>query len=272
MRLSRRVVLVAALAMAGGGFYLLNRPTGSENDDLEGLARKLGEQQGLTIGFGDPKTFFMPPYVAADAQIEGVAFEPVDRAMVTASLKGIAKAFDAYPEKCLGRIIKAIFIAGKIVINGAEVGGTYGQDWIFVASPRNLPDESRQLTAELDVHHETSSFVWLRNSPLQAAFKAQEPADWRFETDAADQVSRGQGANPPIETGFLSAYGATTAENDFNTYAEVIFSDPARMKDMASKVPLVAKKLNLVLRAYMEIDPRLHETFSRMGLLAIAAG
>jgi hypothetical protein len=163
------------------------------------------------------------------------------------------------------------FIAGKILINGTEVGGTYGQDWIFVASPRNMPAETRQLVAELDVHHETSSFIWWRNPALQTAFKAQEPVGWSFQNDAAAQVARGQGADPAIETGFLSAYGATTSENDFNTYAEIIFSDPARMKDLAKKVPLIAKKVGLVLAAYIAIDPRLNETFSRTGLLEAAS-
>jgi hypothetical protein len=264
-------MLIAALAMAGGGAYLLDRPADGEIGDLDAFARTLGERQGLVIGFGDPKSFFVPPYLAADAEVQGVTFDPADRGMIDASLKGIAKAFDAYPEKCLGRIIKAVFIAGKILINGTEVGGTYGQDWIFVASPRNMPAETRQLVAELDVHHETSSFIWWRNPALQTAFKAQEPVGWSFQNDAAAQVARGQGADPAIETGFLSAYGATTSENDFNTYAEIIFSDPARMKDLAKKVPLIAKKVGLVLAAYIAIDPRLNETFSRTGLLEAAS-
>ncbi|MGN8024312.1 hypothetical protein ACTJJ7_26740 [Phyllobacterium sp. 22229] len=266
MRISRRVLLGMAVALAGAGAYLITRPAGDDAGDLEGVADALGRRQGLIIGFGNPKSFFAPPYIEADAAVEGVVFDPVDRDMVAASLKGIARAFNAYPEGCLGRIIKAIFIAGKITIDGAEVGGTYGQDWIFVAAPRNTSAETRELAAELGVHHETSSFIWWRNSALQAAFIAQEPADWTFQTSAMNQVASGHAVDPPVETGFLSAYGATTSENDFNTYAEIIFSNPSRMRDLAARVPLIAKKLNLVLNAYTQVDARLADSFSKMGL------
>ncbi len=278
MNLTRRVMLGTALAMAGGGAYHLGKSpgnTGLEADDekisdLEGYARVLGEQQGLVIGFGDPKTFYVPPYMPEDAKVQNVLLSPVDREAVSDALKGIGKAFRAYPEQCLGKIIKAVFIAGKILIEGTEAGGTYGQDWIFVSAPRDMPPATRRLSAELVVHHETSSFPWLRSSALQAAFQALEPADWAFQTSTADQIAFASRPTPPVESGFLSSYGATTSENDFNTYVEILFSDPARMKNLAGRVPLIATKLALVLETYIKIDGRLRETFAGTGVLAAA--
>ncbi len=267
--LTRRLALSAAFLLGSGGVWLLSRPLRGEAIDIDVMAATLGERQGVKIGFGDPTGFFVPPYLAADAPVQGVAFQPVERDAVADSLKGIAKAFDAYPEKCLGRIIKAIFIAGKITIDGAEAGGTYGLDWVFLAAPKNVSPETRALTAELGVHHETSSFLWIRNPKLQRDFTALAPAGWRFQDTAADEISRNGNSAPAPETGFLSAYGATTAENDFNTYAEILFSDPDRMKKLAEATPLVAKKLALVAAAYVAADARLDEQFRKSGLSKI---
>ncbi|MDK4702030.1 hypothetical protein PH562_07220 [Rhizobium sp. CNPSo 4062] len=272
MIVSRRLLLGAAVVLAGSGSYLLGRSTPKEDAlaDPDACAAKLGRQQGLTIGFGDPSTFYVPPYLPADAPVEGVVLSAADHTAVKDSLRGIARAFEAYPEQCLGRIIKAIFIAGKILIDGAEAGGTYGLDWIFLAAPSNVSAETRQLTAELGVHHETSSFIWLRNDALQRAFTALEPAGWQFQNSATDQIARNAQTAPPVETGFLSAYGATSSENDFNTYAEIVFSDPGRLIKLAESVPVIARKLALTLDSYVAIDERLRETFARNGLLKAA--
>ncbi len=111
---SRRLLLGAAVVLAGSGSYLLGRSTPKKGAivDPDAYAAKLGRQQGLMIGFGDPSTFYLPPYLPADA---------------------------------------------------------------------------------------------------------------------------------PVETGFLSAYGAKTSENDFNTYAEIVFSDPQRLIKLAESVPIIAK-------------------------------
>ena len=114
MIVSRRLLLGAAVVLAGSGSYLLGRSTPKKGAivDPDAYAAKLGRQQALMIGFGDPSTFYLPPYLPADA---------------------------------------------------------------------------------------------------------------------------------PVETGFLSAYGATTSENDFNTYAEIVFSDPQRLIKLAESVPIIAK-------------------------------
>jgi hypothetical protein len=166
--------------------------------------------------------------------------------------------------------IKAIFIADSIRVDGVETGGTYGLDWIFLVAPRDSSPKMRVLTAELCVHHETSSFLWFRDPELQKAFTGLEPADWHFTTTAAGQIAGGKAVAPPIETGFLSAYGATTSENDFNIYAETVFFDPERLKNLAGRIPLVAQKLALVLDAYIRVDERLRDTFSHNGLLQVA--
>jgi hypothetical protein len=264
---SRRLALAGTLLLAGGGAFLLDDFARDRADDIVPDPVGLGEQQNVKIGFGDPATFYVPPYLPADARVNRVDFEPADPNAVMDSLRGIARAFRAYPDRCLGRIIKAIFIVGSIRVDGVEAGGTYGHEWIFLAAPRAASPGTRRLTAQLGVHHETSSFLWLRDPALQRAFINLTPMGWRFMDNTADAIAVADAAAPPPETGFLSAYGATSAENDFNVYAETVFSDPGRLRNLAERIPLIARKLALVLDAYIQVDERLQGTFRRNGLL-----
>lgn len=66
--------------------------------------------------------------------------------------------------------------------------------------------------------------------------------------------------------GFLSAYGATNLENDFNVYAETIFTEPANLAQLARQHPLIRRKLDLVLAAYVAIEPQFADRFRLMGL------
>jgi hypothetical protein len=92
------------------------------------------------------------------------------------------------------------------------------------------------------------------------------PTDWKFTTTSEAALSRGSAPAPAPETGFLTGYGATTAENDFNTYAEKIFTDPAALVQLACQHALVRKKLNFVLQTYVSLDVRLEETFRDLGV------
>jgi len=70
----------------------------------------------------------------------------------------------------------------------------------------------------------------------------------------------------PVD-GFLSPYGATNPENDFNVYAETVFLNPSHVATQAEKHPIVAKKLALLMEAYIQLDARFEGVFERLGLL-----
>jgi hypothetical protein len=264
---SRRLTLGAGLLCLGAGASLLGKQSGNDEDEPVPSPGELGKQQNVKIGWGDPATFYVPPYLPADAVVDRVAFKPVTPAGALDALRGIARAFRAYPPGCLGRIIRAIFIAGEIRVDGVVAGGTYWRDWIFVESSEDLRPRTRVLNVLIAVHHETSSHLWLPDTGLQQAFFALEPAHWQYAASTADAMRIGREQAPPLETGFISAYGSTSPENDFNTYAQTIFHEPARMKHLARAYPLIARKLALVLDAYIRVDDRLRETFSQNGLL-----
>ena len=53
-----------------------------------------------------------------------------------------------------------------------------------------------------------------------------------------------------LDEGFVYNYGKTNPENDFNTYAELLFTDPQKFKSFANSSSLVRKKLNYLKNIY----------------------
>ena len=96
-------------------------------------------------------------------------------------------------------------------------------------------------------------------------WEAFAPEGWAFAATNEAALSHGYDRDPAPESGFLSAYGATNAENDFNTYAEKIFTDPKPLLALACKQPLVRRKLEFVLKTYITLDPRMDPVFRELG-------
>lgn len=262
--MSRRAVLAAAgvLGLAGGALLLSSRA----RDPLQ-RARAMGLAQGIVVGLGEPSTFFVPPYLPADAKIAGVETSAAQPAALTPALDGIEGALSRYPAGFVGSLIKAIFVAGSIRIEGALAGGTYGPTWILLAAPVDIGAASIELTCRIGVHHELSSFVYLRGQSVPG-WLASEPAGWSFAGSAVHQLAGDKAPAPPVETGFLNAYGATSPENDFNVYAEKMMTEMDDLMRLAASVPLVARKLALVRQAYLAIDPRMERAFADLGMKA----
>jgi hypothetical protein len=217
---------------------------------------------GIVVGMDNPSSFYVPPFLPADAAIPGVEVLPAQPGALAPALDGIEAALMRYPPGFVAGLIKAIFIGGRIRIQGANAGGTYGPAWILLSAPLEIGAPSIELTCRMGVHHELSSFVYLRGDTVER-WRAVQPENWPFAGSAAHQLSGDSASAPPVETGFLSAYGATSPENDFNVYAEKMLTEPATVMRLADQVPAIARKLALVRQAYLAIDPRMEQALSR---------
>jgi hypothetical protein len=232
----------------------------------EARAARLSKQHSIRIEFGAPDTFFTPPYGPADAVRPWLQAEQADPRAAGVALEGVEAALQAYPPGFVDKMIDAIFICGYLRMSGVQAGGTAGPAWIILSAPSQESRSSIKLTAELGVHHELSSFV-LRWNPQTierwAAIGARAPD---AVTDPGQALRKGDGVAPDPSTGFLTAYGATNPENDFNIYSEKIFTEPQSLGSIASTHAIIRRKLTFVLEAYLDAEPRLHAVFSRSGL------
>jgi hypothetical protein len=254
------------MLLVAGLVLLFWRRTPSE--PAEPHAARLAAKHGIIISFGDPNTFYTEPYGPADAAPSaGFAPRAADPADAAYALEGVEAALDQYPDGFVAKLIRAIFICGVLHVNGTRSGGTYGPLWIVLAAPADFNAESTRLTSYMGVHHELSSFV-LRHAPTTlSAWQALEPNNAAFTEDARAAIARGlDDAAPDPASGFLSAYAATNPENDFNTYAETMFAEPAKLVRLAKQHELVARKLRVVRDAYVAIDARMDDTLRALGL------
>ena len=61
--------------------------------------------------------------------------------------------------------------------------------------------------------------------------------------------SRGSGHEVKHQ-GFINNYAKTNPENDFNTYAEILFAEPEKIRMLSEAYPLIKTKLQYVKSIY----------------------
>jgi hypothetical protein len=262
----RAFLLTGATLVAAGAALRRFGPGRASSVSIEERARALGDRNGILIGYGPPSTFFVAPYTAKDAAIAHGTATAADPGVLGPALDGIEQSLRIYPPGFFKKLCGAIFLCGTLALDGAPAGGTYGPAWIILAAPRELGESGIFQTARLGVHHELSSLVWHRIPDLTAAWQRLLPASWTPSANNAAALRQANAAAPDPATGFLTAYGATDAENDFNVYAETVFTDPQRLSHLASSQPVVAKKLALLMAAFAILDDRMAAVFDGLGV------
>jgi hypothetical protein len=248
------------------GLWLLWRGQGAPAEAPDKWARRLGLEHGVIVGFGPPTSFFVAPFQASDAALVETVPEPVDPSALPLALDGLGRALSQYPPGFVASLIRAIFICGELRVGGARAGGTVGPAWIILAAPIRSGDEAVFATSYIGLHHELSSFVLHKDPETLSRWMRFSPADWIYVDEPKAVIARGEAAPPDLAKGFLSAYGSTNPENDFNVYAEKMFTDPSAVIVAAKKQPLVREKLNFVVATYTRLDGRMAATFRNLGL------
>jgi hypothetical protein len=259
-----RGAIAAALLIAG--IAVLGWPWHTARQSVRDHAQRIEQAHGVKIGYGDPADFWTPPYKPEDATAPGVTMRPAAPENVAIALDGVEAALAQYPHGFVANLIRAVFVCGELRMGGVEAGGTAGPLWIILAAPPDLGVEGVRAASVLGIHHELSSFVLRVNPATRVQWQELAPEGWSFVEDAGGALGRANAPAPAPETGFLSAYGATNLENDFNVYAEKMFTEPDSMARLARQHPLIRRKLDFVRATYVAVDPRFTELFRRLGL------
>jgi hypothetical protein len=271
-RLSRRVVLAGGgLAMVLGGLSLFRDGPRDVPHLVRRRAEDVARRHGVRIVLHGLPADDASGRAASLPEIPDGIVTVVDPAVLPWALDGIERALGAYPEGFYGRHCATIFVCGSLTFEGRPAGGAYvpGQDWIVLAAPSDRGQATIETTSELGIHHEFSSIVWARAVTLPGRWATLLPPGQAFAESTGRALDVADAPPPPLETGFLSAYSATSAENDFNTYAETVFTQPARLLALSNQHRTVAAKLALVLASYVDLEPRMEAVFRRLGFGAL---
>lgn len=258
-----RKILPLAILMFGLGAVLFWRSL--THTSVEEHLELLNVRFGVTVSIVDIET---TEYGQA-AITDGLRFKPVDKTVVGVTLDVLEQELDKYPVGRFSNICGRIHLVGGLFFGGAEAGGTAGKDWIAISSSANHTAAVRYETARLGIHHECSSIVWSKQPQLQDEWRARLPLSWAETYDGEAQLELNQGRAPDISTGFLSSYATSSAENDFNTYAELLFTDPARLKKLSEENEVVFEKQQLLIRFYLMTDPAFEKVLIEMGALNV---
>jgi hypothetical protein len=257
------------LALVGGTIFALDRMSVlDQTQDPAERARRVGQANGIVVAYGDPSTFYVPPFLPEDAKLPRVDMGAAEPSAVWFALDGIEASLAQYPAGFVAKLIKAIFICGRMTFEGEQGGGTYGPAWLVLSAPSQIGAAAITLTSRLGVHHELSSFVYF-NGNAADAWQNTVPENWSFAPSAAEQLKGKAAPAPAVETGFLNAYGATSAENDFNVYAEKMMTEMEVVMGLARRIPIIARKATLVRKSYAAIDPRMDAVFSALGMTGL---
>jgi len=226
----------------------------------------LSERFGVLVGYGSPSSFFVRPFSTADANIAEADVSQVKLSAVPPALDGISEGLEVYPEGFYSELCHAIYISGSFAPPRERSGGTYGPSWIILVANVQFGRDVIYENARLGVHHEFSSLVWNRFPVLRAQWAFLMPEGWSPALTATESLHASPSLSDTPRDGFLSPYAATSTENDFNTYAEVVFTAPQRIVDWSRSNSLVAKKTTILMDAYIQLDPRMRDTFRQLGL------
>jgi len=173
------------------------------------------------------------------------------------ALSALKKAIGEYPEALIKEESPNIILTGRLTLLNVEIGGSLqSNNWVLLAT-NYLYTWSDGKNLENIFHHEFSSLLikkydfpeknWLSTLPKNFSY----PNDELAELEAAKKFITNQKFFH--DRGFVSDYGASSLENDVNTYAELLIGNPEKLSFLEEKFPIIKRKANILRAFYQKV-------------------
>ena len=183
------------------------------------------------------------------------------RHRVLARYPGILNnALEKYPDKVIKQHLKAIYFAKTIDDDGFQYGASYDQyrKIIYLVNDGRTSDNLE----ENHFHHEFSSLLLARHLFFIHQWKKANPSGFKYLYELygnykslPNSIKKDKKeTDQDYKEGFVSKYGRTNLENDFNTYSGMIFTYPKKFNKIMSEYPRVREKFKIWLEFYHQID------------------
>lgn len=184
-------------------------------------------------------------------------YEEADQTMIDMATPGIRKFFVSYDEAFLKGKIESIMLFKNIKYLNSNVGGLSDGNTIWLCL-RDLPQESLNKKYSEVLHHEFSSNVYKQISFVKRTIWKKINYAYHYTVSYIKKCLSEPGfANSSTEEilsgGFLTNYALTNDENDFNIYAETLFTNPEKLKKLKSTYPNIKIKLEKLKEFYREL-------------------
>lgn len=234
------------------------------------LAGKIGADRlvdDIAARTGAPIHLDAPMADPPDPRITGTPPGPVKGRV---ALYALSRAMEVYPEALLRDAAPEVYIVGELRLGGYRVGGAALPGLVFLASDYLLRDAGMGYLRRA-FHHEFSSVLIAKYPFPKTAWRAQLPSDFAFpiseesQLEATARRADAEDMNRYREAGFVSDYGASSLENDINTYAELLFEAPGELANLARSFPRIAAKAALIQDYYIGLNPDFAARFAGGG-------
>ena len=166
-------------------------------------------------------------------------------------------------------IFTKVFRSGDVI-----AAGTYdaSEHSITIGSEDGDDDFYSDLFIRGTFHHELSSFIvhssvfdvktWRDLEP--SGFEYPSAKDFFYTSKYLAGYIKIEPAEFYYQQGLVSDYGTTGVENDFNEYARLVFTEPARMTALIDQYPQIKKKYLYFKQVYLDFDKGFQPFFDKI--------
>ena len=257
LKKSFKLSLAVVMLILGLSYFVEPRSTSTSVGDVSlsdfRHAVELIEQQfGIALVFDQgtealPEAWQIPP-------ANGRA-TPADWGCLASYLSVVEVELAKYKPEIVVRHLDTLFVFRDLELFGVGYGGTVVANEIMLTLDCDAGYTKAYFARAL--HHEFSSIlINLSGFPLDKWLEINPPSFRYLESDedilesVAIYTDRA-GHDDLYQAGFLTYYGQSTVENDINTYAELLMTDPVFLAQLAEKHERVKAKAALLEAFYL---------------------
>lgn len=176
------------------------------------------------------------------------------------SKKLVLKALAKYPKEILLKNIQTIHCLKSLRFYGVSYGGTNSYTDIYICNNGIVAYYTDEYL-EKTFHHEFSSILlrnYMKNLDVQEWNKLL-PKGFSYGSGGKDAISAGKDSMYPNDSicsrGFVCEYGTASLEEDFNTFAELLFTCNHTFRKNILNHEILRKKAELVIGFYRKLHP-----------------
>ncbi|TDU67175.1 hypothetical protein EI77_03376 [Prosthecobacter fusiformis] len=169
----------------------------------------------------------------------------------------VEEALSHYPAEVLSTSLKKVYVVAALKYRGVSTGGTNSRSIVYVVS------HPKYTAAQIErIFHAEYSSILFRNHHSQfdlIAWQAINPPGFAYRGSGVAAIKNKQASvriKEDVHTdGFLHEYGLASIEEDFNSYAALLFMGDRALWSAIETHPKVKAKADLVIAFYHKIHP-----------------
>jgi len=175
------------------------------------------------------------------------------------------QALAKYPEPLLAAHLDSVYVLSELTYSGVSAGGTNSLTSVYL----KIGDDRDRFTDEAieRVFHAELSSILLRNRAdlfHEQAWRQCNPPGFNYSTQGGvGAIKQGRasirGDEEMYAQGFLSLYGQSSMENDFNGFAAALLCGEQELWKIAERHAPIQGKLELTVAFYHALDPSFTE-------------